>query len=292
MVTFLDTHWNAITLSLLALGVVAGLAATLGSLWGKRRLSMGLACVGLITSILLTMLCPIGKDPTVSLVLALPAGLSGVAMVLNWLLGRGDQLAPRQITITALLFLTAVVAAAAGMVKATQVPVHLERDDFVRNIRQMEGVTDVKIPGEIVKNNWYPHAVIIKIKGHPDSLIVLQPNFILKTADRDEPIKDLIVEQIGPYKFVGEYQFQSNGNWGTPHPVHGLHLGTKGLYRDDLPVRVEGLGDIIDHYQELCQFFDKQWPREDMPGTKEVSVDTYQLKAKYWLEVDPKVPVR
>lgn len=289
--TFLDTHWNALTLSLLAVGVVAGFAAIVGSLWGKRPLSIGLACVGLLASLLLPMLCTIGKDPTVYLVLAFPAALGGVALVLNWLLGRSEGLAPRQITITTLLFLTAVVAAAVGMVKATQVPVLNERDVFERHIRQMKGVAEVTIPGHFAKDNWYPQAVILQIKGYPESVVVLQPHYGMKIGDRDEAIPDLIVEQIGPYKFMNEVAYQVDGNWVGSHPGHGLHLGTKGIYQDDLPVRVESLGDIIDNYQQLCDFFEKEWPREEMRGTKDIPTEVYPFQVKYWLEVDPNVPM-
>lgn len=287
----LDTDWSVLTLSLLIVGMASGLAAIGGSLWGKRRFSIYLACIGLLVSLLLPMLCSIGKDPAVYLVLAFPAGLGGVALVLNWLLGSSTELAPKQITITTILFLTAVVAAAVGMVKATQVPVLQERDVFERSIRQIEGVAEVTIPGDFAKDNWYPQAVILQIKGYPDSIVVLQPHHSMKSGERDLAIPDLIVHQFGPYKFYNEVEYQFDGNWLASPPVGGLALGTKGLYRDDLPVRVESLGDIIDNYEQLCEFFEKEWPRQDLRGTKDATFENVPFKAKYWLEVDPDIPM-
>ncbi len=289
--TFLETDWDALTLTLLGIGLCAGTLAVLVSFWGQRRWATGLAISGLAVSLILSLVVSVGKNPTVYLLLAAPAAIGGVALALNTLLRSDRNVAPKQITITVLLFLTAVVAAALGMVKATQVPVFQERDAFLNNLRQMEGIAEVTLPGDFGRDGWYPQAIIISLEGYPGSKIVLHPHYQLKTASREEPLSELVVRQLGPHRFYSDIQYEKNGSWGRPRTIHGLHLGTQGIYRDQIPVEVECLGDIIDHYQQLAEYFEYEWPRKSMPGKLETSARTFPMKASYWLEKDSSVPI-
>ncbi len=177
-----------------------------------------------------------------------------------------------------LLWTTLVVAIICGLISSAYRMYHAERYAVESFLKKIDGIGySISTHDDVMEE---VAGVTITLKDLPDSRIVF---YGLASYESNGTFS---LGTIGKWRFVTQgRRFLGNTVSSTGEPVESdywagfIDLGANSPYKDIIPYPTRTLQDIIDHYEELVDYFDK-WPRESEPGhviLDDGSVQTYYV---------------
>ena len=178
------------------------------------------------------------------------------------------------------MWTTLVVALICGVISFASRTYYAERYAVQAILKKVDGIgysidTFEDVLEEVAK-------VTITVDGIPDSKIVLVGLSEYESNGR------FAISQIGKWRFViTGSTFLGARDSTTGEPVRSSYWGghialdPKSPYRNIIPLPINTVQDIVDHYQELVDHFDS-WPRETEPG--QVILDDGSVQNYYVLD--------
>ncbi|MCC9606863.1 hypothetical protein LOC68_15735 [Blastopirellula sp. JC732] len=292
---FPGIEYIVFSMAFLAIGIPLGLLAILIAL--LRRLTaarlLGKFCVGagvLGAAILGYLLFSNSVPMPVLFILLIPAALGGVTLAIAYYYKDRPPLGRWQVPFPALIYVTLVVAGAAGIYKMSQTSFYRERDQCLANFQRMPGIDNVVVHGHEV-SRFEVDSVQFSLAGRPDTLVKLggqEELFDCKSSDR---LESLAVLQIGPWTFGGQGKKPRKGSTAeeplfSKFGIYALSFGPDSPLRDLVPLKIESVDDLVEHYDELVELLES-WPRKEAPGHLERGDETLD----YWV-IDNRPPNR
>ena len=156
-----------------------------------------------------------------------------------------------------LLWITLIVAILCGLISFAYRMYFAERYAVESSLKKIDGIGySISTHEDVIEE---VASVTITLKDLPDSRIV---GYGFATS---ESTGAFALGEIQGRRFLGATDSS------TGEPVESnywggcIQLGNHSPYKDIIPYPTHTLQDIIDHYEELVDYFDT-WPRESEPG--------------------------
>ena len=182
-----------------------------------------------------------------------------------------------------LMIVVAGVCVLCSLYVAARHAYYSERRDNMAALTSLKGVSIESIHSHIDVVEEVG-STSISVKAHPGSSIV--------TGN----LQNYLATGRFNVRRIGKWCFSVNGNRhcgaykiATGEPVESdyfgssIQLGPGGPYEEIIPVPTASLQDVVDHYQELVEFFES-WPRKNAPG--EVTLEDGSIQY-YYVREDP-----
>jgi hypothetical protein len=166
-----------------------------------------------------------------------------------------------------LFWITAIVAVVA------YIPTMLYREYY----RQLSHVNEVLLANSEIENVriegnedafYEAEWVEFSIAGKPGSKVAL----VIPHAERIDGGTKLWLSQLGPWSFTtfghgynGVYRSETGEPIKTDFNWSWINVGSDGPFAALIPVKANTVADIVDHYDELVEFFE-MWPKQSTPG--------------------------
>lgn len=272
----------------LMVGTAVGLLAILAALLQRRKVANYVGAFGFLAGLfgawqLGPHLLAI-TTPAILLIVLIPAGLGALALLLARFYQDRPRLKRFQLSVPWLLYLTLVVACIAGGWSFSKSVYYHERDLYLANFQRMPGIDDVAVRGSDVYGLYFVvEDIKFSLTGRPDTRVRIAATEELIHCKSSEALPMLAIQQIGPWQLRAQWNETFTLDDGEviefPIEAHAFPFRSAANFREEVPLEIDRIDDIVAHYDELVELL-ATWPHYESPGRLEQG----EKSLEYWVQ--------